>query len=108
MGGVGLYRSLQQRAGTLNIRRLALIKKNQVSQVEEFNTFLCMGRRRSLGSLNSLLSCCLSCLGPASCDLSFTSFVSRSPLTNMCQWPPYGQMGGLVLPRHPPGSEIHI
>ena len=57
MGGVRLYRSLQKRAGTLNIRRLALIKKNQVSQVEEFSTFLCMGRCRSLGSLNSLLSC---------------------------------------------------
>ena len=57
MGGIRLYRSLQKRAGTLNIRRLALIKKNQVSQVEEFSTFLCMGRCRSLGSLNSLLSC---------------------------------------------------
>ena len=33
------------------------MKKNQVSQVKEFSTFPCMGRHKSLGSLNSFLSC---------------------------------------------------
>ena len=47
----------QQGAGALNIRRLALMKENQISPVKEFNTFLCMGRHKSLGSLNSFLSC---------------------------------------------------
>ena len=54
-GGVRLYRSLQERAGTRNIKRLLLIKENQMSQVKEFSTFLCMGRCKSLGSLKSFL-----------------------------------------------------
>ena len=33
MGGVRLYRSLQQGAGRLNIKRLLLIKENQVALV---------------------------------------------------------------------------
>ena len=35
-GGIRLDRSLQQKAGSLNIKRLLLIKENQVSQIEEF------------------------------------------------------------------------
>ena len=54
-GGVRLYRSLQERAGTRNIKRLLLIKENQMSQVKEFSIFLCMGRCKSLGSLKSFL-----------------------------------------------------
>ena len=46
---------LQQRAGTVNIERLLLIKENQISQVKEFSAFLCMGRRKSLGPLRSVL-----------------------------------------------------
>ena len=34
---------LQQRAGSLNVKRLLLSKENQVSQVKEFSTLLCMG-----------------------------------------------------------------
>ena len=33
---------LQQRAGSLNVKRLLLIKENQIYQVKEFSTFLCM------------------------------------------------------------------
>ena len=55
-GRVRLYRSLQQRAGSLNIKILLLIMENQISQVKEFYTFLCMGRCKSLGSLKSFLS----------------------------------------------------
>ena len=49
-----LHRSLQQGAGSLSIR-LLFIKENQASQVKECGTFLCMGRRRSLGSLKLFL-----------------------------------------------------
>ena len=55
-GRVTLYRSLQQRAGSLNIKILLLIMENQISQLKEFYTFLCMGRCKSLGSLKSFLS----------------------------------------------------
>ena len=40
----GYIRVLQQRAGSLNIKRLLLIKENQICQVKEFSAFLCMGR----------------------------------------------------------------
>ena len=47
---------LQQRPGSQYIRGLLLTKENQTSQVQEFSTFLCMGRCKSLGSLKSFLS----------------------------------------------------
>ena len=40
---VRLHRSLQQGACSLNIKMLLLIKENQISQIKEFNIFLCMG-----------------------------------------------------------------
>ena len=43
---------LQQTVGSLNIERLLLIKGNQISQVKEFSTVLCMGRHKSLDSVN--------------------------------------------------------
>ena len=43
--------------GSLNIKRLLLNKEYQISQIKEFSTFLCMGKRKSLGSLKSFLSC---------------------------------------------------
>ena len=51
----GFIGVLQQRTGSLNIKRLLLIKENQTSQVKEFSAFLYMGRCKSLGSLKSLL-----------------------------------------------------
>ena len=36
---------LQQRADSLNIKRLLVMKENQISQVKEFRAFLCMGWR---------------------------------------------------------------
>ena len=48
---------LRQRADSLNIKRLLIMKENQISQVKEFDAFLCMGRCKSLGSLKSFLSC---------------------------------------------------
>ena len=36
-GGVRLRRSLQQGVGGLNIKRLQLIKENQIFQVKEFS-----------------------------------------------------------------------
>ena len=55
-GGSGgrdrLYRSLQQKAGNPNLKRL---KENQICQVEVFSAFLYMGRCKSLGSWKSFL-----------------------------------------------------
>ena len=52
----GYIEVLQQWAGSLNIKRLLLIKENQISQVKEISIFLCMGRRKSLCPLKLLLS----------------------------------------------------
>ena len=38
-----------------DVKKLLLIKESQVSQVKEVSTFLCMGRRKSLGSLKPFL-----------------------------------------------------
>ena len=51
----GFLEALQQRASRLNIKRLLLIKENQISQVKEFSV-LCMGRCKNLGSLKLFLS----------------------------------------------------
>ena len=48
----GYIEVLQQRAGSLNIKRLLLINGNLISQVKEFSVFLCIG---SPGSLKSFL-----------------------------------------------------
>ena len=45
----GYIEALHQRAGNLNIKRLLLVKENQISQVMEFSTFLSMERCKSLG-----------------------------------------------------------
>ena len=46
---------LQQTAGNLNVKRLLLIKENQIFQVKDFSAFLCMGRWKILGSMKSFL-----------------------------------------------------
>ena len=43
----GYTEVLQQRAGSLNIKRLLLSKENQISQVKEFSTLLRMGSLKS-------------------------------------------------------------
>ena len=45
---LGFIEVLQQRADSLNIKRLLLIKENQISQIKEFSAFLYMGRHKSL------------------------------------------------------------
>ena len=52
---VRLYRSLQEGAGSPNIKRLLLIKEVQISQIKELSDFICMGRCKSFGSLKSFL-----------------------------------------------------
>ena len=55
-GGARIYRSFCDKGKVVaNIKRLLLIKENQISQVKEFSAFLCMGRCKSLGSLKSFL-----------------------------------------------------
>ena len=59
VGGVRLYRSLQQKgqaAGSLNSKRLLSIKENQILQVKGVSVLFCMGRCRHLDSLKSFLS----------------------------------------------------
>ena len=51
----GYTEALQQRASSLNIKRLLLIKENRISQIKEFS-ILCMGRCKNLCSLTSFLS----------------------------------------------------
>ena len=63
----GYIEALQQRASTLDIKILLLIKENQISQVKEFSAFVCMVRCKSLDSLKSFFSYDLSYLGPVSC-----------------------------------------
>ena len=51
---------LQQKAGSLNIKRSLSVKGNHISQVKEFSTFLCMGRYESqFTEIN-----CLMCTSP--------------------------------------------
>ena len=59
----GYTEVLQQRADSLNIKILLLIRGNQISQVKEFS-ILCVGRCKHLGWLNSFLHMYLSSLGP--------------------------------------------
>ena len=49
----GSIEVLQQRAGSLNVKRLFLIKENQVSQVKEFSAYLWM--RQEFGLTETLL-----------------------------------------------------
>ena len=51
----GYIEVLQQRAGSLKMKRLLLIKENQITQVKAVSSFLCNGRCKGLGSLKSLL-----------------------------------------------------
>ena len=45
---------LQQTAGSLNIKRLLIIKENLIFHTKEFSTFVCMGRCNGLDSLKFL------------------------------------------------------
>ena len=57
-GGVWLYRSLQQRTGSLNIKSI-FVNENQISQIKGLSTFLYMERCKSLGSLKLLCASAL-------------------------------------------------
>ena len=91
-GGTRIFRSFATKGQVVrNVKRLLLIKENQISRVKEFSVFLC----KSLGSLKSFLwyardarlwvhwNHCfdmhLSYLGPVSCI--FTSWVSSGLTT---------------------------
>ena len=54
-GGTKIHECLQQRPGSGNFQRLMLTKETQISQVNKFSTFLCIGRCKSLDSVKSLL-----------------------------------------------------
>ena len=60
----GYVEILQQRIGNLVIKRLLLIKGNQISQVKVCSAFLCMGKCKSPDSLKSFLSYASQLSGP--------------------------------------------
>ena len=62
-GELGYIGVLQQRTSSLEHQKI-MLKENQISQVKEFSTFLCMGRCRNLGSLKSFLWYAPHSLGP--------------------------------------------
>ena len=94
--GVRLHRSLQQGSGNLNIKRLLLIKENQISQIMEFSTLLCIRRCISVWAhWNHSFHLRLSCLGPATCSVSLTrcslqggADMARLPLSHVPHPPP--------------------
>ena len=96
-GGARIYRSfLQQRLGNRDIKRLLLMKENQVSQVNEFSAFLCMGRCWSLGSLKYSFDVHLSYLGPVSC--AFSSRMSSGCTTGGSFRHPVSMLSSLRAP----------
>ena len=96
-GGARIYRSfLQQRLGNRGIKRLLLMKENQVSQVNEFSAFLCMGRCWSLGSLKYSFDVHLSYLGPVSC--AFSSHMSSGCTTGGSFRHPVSMLSSLRAP----------
>ena len=59
------------------------MKENQIPRVKEFNTFLCLGRYKSLGSLKSFLLYASQLLGPASgFGASQVVLVAKNPPAN--------------------------
>ena len=55
-GGPRLYRSLPQGSGNMNIKRLLLVKENQISCLKKFSALTCMERCKHSGLLKSVLS----------------------------------------------------
>ena len=72
--GPGYIEVFQEREGSLNIKRLLLMKGNHISQVKEFCAFLCMGRCKNLDSVKLFLSYAPQLFGTVACV--FTSRVS--------------------------------
>ena len=63
----GYIEVFQEREGSLNIKRLILMKGNHISQVKEFSTFLCMGRCKNMDSLKLFLSYAPQLSGTVAC-----------------------------------------
>ena len=81
----GYIEVFQKEAGSLNFKRWLLVKENQITQVKEFSTLLCMGRCKSLGSLKSFLWYAPELSGPVSCFhiLSFSWLTKGSDCSLM-------------------------
>ena len=105
-GEVTLYRNLQQRAGSLNIKSILWIKENLRFQAKEFSALLSMGRCKSLSSLNRCFLMHLSCLGPASCVFSHPEFFSA--YCRECRQPDGSWVASIpLLPGCPDSLELH-
>ena len=103
--GARMYRLLQQRADR-NIKRLLLIKENQITQGKEFNTFLFTGRCKSLGSQKSFLWYASQLPGASILYFHFLSFL-RSKHREWLQSDSYSMVGIFFFPAFPQGSQAH-
>ena len=74
-GGASYIEVLQQKGGSLNIKRWLLTKENQIAQVKEFSSSLWMGRCKSLGSQKSFLWCAPQLSGASILWLHMLSFL---------------------------------
>ena len=99
---VGSLKFCNKRAGSLNVKRLLLIKGNQMFQVKEVRIFLCMGRRKSLGLLKSVLSYA-SQLSGASILYSHPEFLKPHGR----EWPQH-DLAAILLSECPEGLELVI
>lgn len=61
--------SWQQRPSGQKVKRLLLIKEKRRSQVKAFSAFLCIGRWKSLGSLNAYHSFDMHLCHPGDCPV---------------------------------------
>ena len=86
-GGARLYKSLQQGAGNLNIKRL-LLRENKISHMKSFRDLLCMGRCKHPGLLNHFFSMHLAIWGQSCflyCSRTNSLFTIRDGKSG--QWP---------------------
>ena len=82
-----MYRNFcNKRSGSWNIKRLLLIKENQISQVKELSTFLYMRKCKSLGSLKSFLWHALQASRASILCFLILSLFTPSRVGECCRW----------------------
>ena len=84
---------LQQRAGSLNVKSLLLIKETRY--LKELSAFLCMGRYKSLGSLKSCLWYIAQLCGASLLCFSYPGSL-RAHLLTVCDGCNYWWLGSLL------------
>ena len=69
-------------------KKIPVNHKEEISQVNDFSTFLCMGRCKNLGSLKFFLRCAPNYLGALlpKCREPYPAFHPEFPAGHACQW----------------------